>query len=244
VRLACLFHVREYPQYSEAFPYDLGYCQRGSNVAAIDAHQRNILWVDSQAVGEEVRADLRGSATRLDASGTPPLAGEADAQRGKAGGWGGVMRGEETILVALNTGEGGRVREALVYPGLEELGTILETDFGFPIADLICIQSSVLTCAAEAARIRGGGAGAGAEGGGGGGGGGGESFHQRSGRGSCELGGGDAKSAEGAHEDASGEWRGKQAPPVDDVSVHARGDGYTVLVEPYPARVASDMSYR
>ncbi|WOL04036.1 hypothetical protein Cni_G12757 [Canna indica] len=46
-RLGMLFHAREYPAYEkESFPYNLGYCQRGSNVVYDDSiNLRNILWL-------------------------------------------------------------------------------------------------------------------------------------------------------------------------------------------------------
>ncbi|OAY70323.1 hypothetical protein ACMD2_22913, partial [Ananas comosus] len=41
------FHAREYPAYEKnLFPYNMGYCQRGSNVAYDDSlNLRNILWL-------------------------------------------------------------------------------------------------------------------------------------------------------------------------------------------------------
>ncbi|GAB4855590.1 hypothetical protein Ancab_024213 [Ancistrocladus abbreviatus] len=46
-RLGILFHAKEYPAYEkEAFPYNMGYCQQGSNVAYDDTmNLRNILWL-------------------------------------------------------------------------------------------------------------------------------------------------------------------------------------------------------
>ncbi|XP_078160659.1 T-box protein [Carex rostrata] len=46
-RLGILFHAREYPAYDkEDFPYPLGYCQSGSNVAYDESmNLRNILWL-------------------------------------------------------------------------------------------------------------------------------------------------------------------------------------------------------
>lgn len=41
-----LFHAREYPMYCEAFPYNLGYCQRGSELQVDDGKmiRRNVLY--------------------------------------------------------------------------------------------------------------------------------------------------------------------------------------------------------
>ncbi|URD90780.1 hypothetical protein MUK42_27258 [Musa troglodytarum] len=46
-RLGMLFHAKEYPAYEkESFPYNMGYCQRGSNVVYDDSmNLRNILWL-------------------------------------------------------------------------------------------------------------------------------------------------------------------------------------------------------
>ncbi|MED6120154.1 hypothetical protein PIB30_018362 [Stylosanthes scabra] len=46
-RLGILFHAREYPAYDkQEFPYNMGYCQRGSNVTYDDSmNLRNILWL-------------------------------------------------------------------------------------------------------------------------------------------------------------------------------------------------------
>ncbi|GAB2277453.1 hypothetical protein Dimus_012159 [Dionaea muscipula] len=46
-RLGILFHAKEYPAYEkEVFPYNMGYCQIGSNVPYDDAmNLRNILWL-------------------------------------------------------------------------------------------------------------------------------------------------------------------------------------------------------
>ncbi|XP_044499517.1 uncharacterized protein LOC123220954 [Mangifera indica] len=46
-RLGILFHAREYPAYDkERFPYNMGYCQKGSNVTYDDSmNLRNILWL-------------------------------------------------------------------------------------------------------------------------------------------------------------------------------------------------------
>ncbi|KAJ0977724.1 hypothetical protein J5N97_013198 [Dioscorea zingiberensis] len=46
-RLGILFHAKEYPAYEKKdFPYNLGYCQRGSNVAYDNSiNLRNILWL-------------------------------------------------------------------------------------------------------------------------------------------------------------------------------------------------------
>ncbi|XP_058076624.1 uncharacterized protein LOC131225177 [Magnolia sinica] len=46
-RLGILFHAREYPAYEkEVFPYQMGYCQTGSNVKYDDSmNLRNILWL-------------------------------------------------------------------------------------------------------------------------------------------------------------------------------------------------------
>ncbi|KAH7574679.1 hypothetical protein ACOSQ2_009200 [Xanthoceras sorbifolium] len=46
-RLGVLFHAREYPAYDkEVFPYNMGYCQIGSNVTYDDSmNLRNILWL-------------------------------------------------------------------------------------------------------------------------------------------------------------------------------------------------------
>ncbi|KAK9291376.1 hypothetical protein L1049_019322 [Liquidambar formosana] len=46
-RLGILFHAKEYPAYDkEVFPYNMGYCQRGSNVRYDDSmNLRNILWL-------------------------------------------------------------------------------------------------------------------------------------------------------------------------------------------------------
>ncbi|XP_010269526.1 PREDICTED: uncharacterized protein LOC104606154 isoform X1 [Nelumbo nucifera] len=46
-RLGILFHAKEYPAYdTEVFPYNMGYCQIGSNVAYDDSiNLRNILWL-------------------------------------------------------------------------------------------------------------------------------------------------------------------------------------------------------
>ncbi|KAJ0253135.1 T-box protein [Hirschfeldia incana] len=46
-RLGILFHAKEYPAYDkEAFPYNMGYCQRGSDVKYGDSmNLRNILWL-------------------------------------------------------------------------------------------------------------------------------------------------------------------------------------------------------
>ncbi|KAL0718102.1 hypothetical protein Bca4012_067424 [Brassica carinata] len=46
-RLGILFHAKEYPAYDEkAFPYNMGYCQRGSDVKYGDSMNfRNILWL-------------------------------------------------------------------------------------------------------------------------------------------------------------------------------------------------------
>ncbi|GMG99738.1 hypothetical protein Nepgr_001578 [Nepenthes gracilis] len=46
-RLGILFHAKEYPAYDkEDFPYNMGYCQKGSNVAYDDSmNLRNILWL-------------------------------------------------------------------------------------------------------------------------------------------------------------------------------------------------------
>ncbi|XP_057439351.1 uncharacterized protein LOC130731164 [Lotus japonicus] len=46
-RLGILFHAREYPAYDEqVFPYNLGFCQKGTNVTYDDSmNLRNILWL-------------------------------------------------------------------------------------------------------------------------------------------------------------------------------------------------------
>ncbi|XP_010546720.1 PREDICTED: uncharacterized protein LOC104818716 [Tarenaya hassleriana] len=46
-RLGILFHAKEYPAYDkEVFPYNMGYCQRGSNVTYDNSmNLRNILWL-------------------------------------------------------------------------------------------------------------------------------------------------------------------------------------------------------
>ncbi|KAL3814671.1 hypothetical protein ACJIZ3_015939 [Penstemon smallii] len=46
-RLGILFHAKEYPAYDkEVFPFNMGYCQVGSNVAYDDSmNLRNILWL-------------------------------------------------------------------------------------------------------------------------------------------------------------------------------------------------------
>ncbi|KAL3623257.1 hypothetical protein CASFOL_032073 [Castilleja foliolosa] len=46
-RLGILFHAKEYPAYDkDVFPYNMGYCQVGSNVAYDDSmNLRNILWL-------------------------------------------------------------------------------------------------------------------------------------------------------------------------------------------------------
>ncbi|KAF3454526.1 hypothetical protein FNV43_RR04974 [Rhamnella rubrinervis] len=46
-RLGILFHAKEYPAFDkEAFPYNMGYCQKGSNVKYDDSMNfRNILWL-------------------------------------------------------------------------------------------------------------------------------------------------------------------------------------------------------
>lgn len=46
-RLGILFHAKEYPAYDkEVFPYNMGYCQVGSNVTYDDSmNLRNILWL-------------------------------------------------------------------------------------------------------------------------------------------------------------------------------------------------------
>ncbi|KAK0600949.1 hypothetical protein LWI29_019896 [Acer saccharum] len=46
-RLGILFHAREYPAYDKyVFPYNMGYCQKGSNVTYDDSMNfRNILWL-------------------------------------------------------------------------------------------------------------------------------------------------------------------------------------------------------
>ncbi|XP_062004192.1 uncharacterized protein LOC133721560 isoform X1 [Rosa rugosa] len=46
-RLGILFHAKEYPAYDkELFPYNMGFCQRGSNVTYDDSmNLRNILWL-------------------------------------------------------------------------------------------------------------------------------------------------------------------------------------------------------
>ncbi|KAK9054783.1 hypothetical protein SSX86_025862 [Deinandra increscens subsp. villosa] len=46
-RLGILFHAKEYPAYDkQLFPYNMGYCQQGSNVTYDDSmNLRNILWL-------------------------------------------------------------------------------------------------------------------------------------------------------------------------------------------------------
>ncbi|WCJ43105.1 hypothetical protein M5689_023867 [Euphorbia peplus] len=46
-RLGILFHAKEYPAYDKkVFPYNMGYCQKGSNVTYDDSmNLRNILWL-------------------------------------------------------------------------------------------------------------------------------------------------------------------------------------------------------
>uniref|UniRef100_A0A7N2R129 Uncharacterized protein n=2 Tax=Quercus lobata TaxID=97700 RepID=A0A7N2R129_QUELO len=46
-RLGILFHAKEYPAYDkEVFPYNMGFCQKGSNVKYDDSmNLRNILWL-------------------------------------------------------------------------------------------------------------------------------------------------------------------------------------------------------
>ncbi|KAF0907673.1 hypothetical protein E2562_020445 [Oryza meyeriana var. granulata] len=46
-RLGILFHAKEYPAFDkELFPYNLGYCQAGSNIECNDSiNLRNILWL-------------------------------------------------------------------------------------------------------------------------------------------------------------------------------------------------------
>ncbi|XP_019083973.1 PREDICTED: uncharacterized protein LOC104707029 [Camelina sativa] len=46
-RLGILFHAKEYPAYDKkVFPYNMGYCQRGSDVTYDDSmNLRNILWL-------------------------------------------------------------------------------------------------------------------------------------------------------------------------------------------------------
>ena len=47
-RLMAIFHIREYPRFdAQKFAYNLGHCQEGSDVSEIDAHRRNILWIDA-----------------------------------------------------------------------------------------------------------------------------------------------------------------------------------------------------
>jgi hypothetical protein len=42
-----IFHIREYPRFdAQKFAYNLGHCQEDSDVSEIDAHRRNILWID------------------------------------------------------------------------------------------------------------------------------------------------------------------------------------------------------
>ncbi|XP_042431048.1 uncharacterized protein LOC122017483 [Zingiber officinale] len=59
-RLGILFHAREYPEYNkESFPYNMGYCQRGSTVVYDDSmNLRNILWLAPQPGN---RTDAGGS---------------------------------------------------------------------------------------------------------------------------------------------------------------------------------------
>lgn len=42
-----LFHAREYPAYTERFPYNLGYCQRGSDLVIRkgEMRYRNVVWL-------------------------------------------------------------------------------------------------------------------------------------------------------------------------------------------------------
>ncbi|KAF5781979.1 hypothetical protein HanRHA438_Chr11g0502901 [Helianthus annuus] len=46
-RVGILFHAKEYPAYDkQVFPYNMGYCQKGSNVTYDDSmNLRNILWL-------------------------------------------------------------------------------------------------------------------------------------------------------------------------------------------------------
>lgn len=46
-RVGILFHAKEYPAYDKkVFPYNMGYCQKGSNVTYDDSmNMRNILWL-------------------------------------------------------------------------------------------------------------------------------------------------------------------------------------------------------
>ncbi|XP_071725526.1 uncharacterized protein [Rutidosis leptorrhynchoides] len=46
-RVGILFHAKEYPAYdTKVFPYNMGYCQKGSNVTYDDSmNLRNILWL-------------------------------------------------------------------------------------------------------------------------------------------------------------------------------------------------------
>ncbi|XP_028770913.1 uncharacterized protein LOC114728204 [Neltuma alba] len=45
-RLGILFHAKEYPEYDEVFPYNMGFCQQGSKVKYDDSmNLRNILWL-------------------------------------------------------------------------------------------------------------------------------------------------------------------------------------------------------
>ncbi|PXF42165.1 hypothetical protein BWQ96_08085 [Gracilariopsis chorda] len=48
--LGVLFHAKEYPARNEQMPYDLGYCQRGSDleVCCTSMKRRNVVWVFGQ----------------------------------------------------------------------------------------------------------------------------------------------------------------------------------------------------
>lgn len=57
--LGMLLHTREYPAESEAFPYSLGHCQKGSTVLDPLASTRNVLWLHS-APGQDTGGGAGG----------------------------------------------------------------------------------------------------------------------------------------------------------------------------------------
>eukprot|EP00892_Ulva_mutabilis_P001956 jgi/Ulvmu1/11761/UM008_0175.1 len=55
--LGLLFHAKEFPQESKSFPYNLGYCQRSSNLEEANMDWRNFLWHQGGLAGLDLSED-------------------------------------------------------------------------------------------------------------------------------------------------------------------------------------------
>lgn len=108
---------REYPMLGEHWSIPLGNCQLGSTTEAKSMRTRN--WIFFKA---------RGLHLRLAAStGTAESSGRCTGQGS---------------LACLDVGHGTPVRDMLVMEGYEEACTLLESDFGQPLADVNLFPSA------------------------------------------------------------------------------------------------------